>query len=145
MNKKIEGVLSFYSPFIIPAVTQCPVPGVPSDLQPDLPHAHTQREEAVHLQDLREGVLPELRPEEAHEEASRRRLPGGPGPRVSAAAAPDRGPGLPGAPHGAEHPLRLRVRLQALVTTSFPAPPRRQDLAVCPLSPQSHLQCGFVE
>jgi len=34
--------------------------GVPPGVQPHLPHAHTQRQEAVHVRHLLQGLLPEL-------------------------------------------------------------------------------------
>lgn len=44
-------------------------------VQPDVSHAHAQRQEAVHVPRLRQRVLPELRPEETSAETPRRRLP----------------------------------------------------------------------
>lgn len=47
----------------------------PAGVQPDVPHAHAQRQEAVHVSRLRQRVLPELRPEETLAETARRHLP----------------------------------------------------------------------
>lgn len=48
--------------------------GLPSDLQPDLSHAHTQWQEALHLRHLWQRLLPQLWPEETHQEAARQNL-----------------------------------------------------------------------
>ena len=36
-------------------------------VQPNVPHAHAQRPETVHMQHLSQGILPELRPQETHQ------------------------------------------------------------------------------
>lgn len=43
-------------------------------VQPDISHAHAQRQEAIHVSRLRQRVLPELRPQETLAKTSRRPL-----------------------------------------------------------------------
>lgn len=43
-------------------------------VQPDVSHAHAQRQEAIHVSRLRQRVLPELRPQETLAKTSRRPL-----------------------------------------------------------------------
>lgn len=44
---------------------------VPPDLQPHLPHAHPQRQEAFRVHHLQQGLLPELRLEKTHAKVAR--------------------------------------------------------------------------
>ena len=46
--------------------------GVPSDLQPDVPHAHTRGPQALHVHRLRQRILSEFRPQEARPQTPRR-------------------------------------------------------------------------
>lgn len=62
----------------------------PAGVQLDVSHAHAQRQETVHVPRLRQGILPELRPEETSAETSRRAVPSAagharrrPGPRIA--------------------------------------------------------------
>lgn len=111
--------------------------GFPPSLQPDVPHAHTQREEAVHLQDLRQGLLPQLRPEEAHEEAARLLFCRDWRGSTARTAAPRAG--IPQPPHDA--PALDSLHEQALVTPA-PTPQRRQDSGHQQLTVTVLLRCG---
>lgn len=127
----------FYSAITVLLCLEYMFAGFPPSLQPDVPHAHTQREEAVHLQDLRQGLLPQLRPEEAHEEAARLLFCRDWRGSTTRTAAPRAG--LPQPPHDA--PALDPLHEQALVTPA-PTPQRRQDPGHQQLTVAVLLRCG---
>jgi len=90
-------------------------------VQPDVPHAHAQRQEAIHMSRLRQRVLPELRPQETLAQTPRRPLSAAPAGSGRAASHCSRADGATAfAAAAAEHPPRPRH-----VRATVPAGPGR--------------------